>query len=420
MSSSYLRIINGRYYFRIRVPRDLTNIFKREELQRSLKTRKASTANTRCKLLAASAESVFLQIRTGLLDDSQHHKLIEKHFPSPTPASSLPDKPTFLHQAINAFIEEHNALNKWTAKTALEVANNLEVLKAILGNVHLSSIERNHMVRFVDVLGKIPANWCKTKAYKGLSIQQLTEIDEPAISRSTRNKYIVRASALFKWCMRQGLMKWNPAVGLSIAIETTEGEERKAYIPTDISKILPLLLKYKVDTPERYFVPLIAMFSGMRLNEICQLYVDDIKLVDGFMCFDVNDDGDKRLKNKASRRLIPVHPKLVEIGLLDHVEKMREGEGARLWMNLDKGRDGYSHQFGKWYQKFNRRKVTNDPKKVFHSFRHTVADTLKQAGVAEAVIAEILGHANSSITTGRYGKRYRPDMLMEALMKLDY
>ncbi|HIJ80525.1 MAG TPA: tyrosine-type recombinase/integrase [Desulfuromonadales bacterium] len=57
---------------------------------------------------------------------------------------------------------------------------------------------------------------------------------------------------------------------------------------------------------------------------------------------------------------------------------------------------------------------------IFHSMRHTVADTLKQAGVPEVVISEILGHTHMNITSGRYGKRYQPKVLLEALAKLDY
>jgi integrase len=81
---------------------------------------------------------------------------------------------------------------------------------------------------------------------------------------------------------------------------------------------------------------------------------------------------------------------------------------------------GYTNSFGKWYQRFNREHVTDDPKKVFHSIRHTVANTLKQRGVSESLIAELLGHAHKSITSGRYGKRYRPKVLLEALNLLDY
>jgi integrase len=59
--------------------------------------------------------------------------------------------------------------------------------------------------------------------------------------------------------------------------------------------------------------------------------------------------------------------------------------------------------------------------KEFYSMRHTVTDTLKQAGELETVIAELVGHSTSgSMTMGRYGKRYQPKVLLEALVQLDY
>ena len=66
--------------------------------------------------------------------------------------------------------------------------------------------------------------------------------------------------------------------------------------------------------------------------------------------------------------------------------------------------------------------ISKDPKKVFNSLRHTVADTLKQAGVEVSVISELLGHSHDkgSMTLSRYGKRYRPRVLLDALMMLDY
>lgn len=37
-----------------------------------------------------------------------------------------------------------------------------------------------------------------------------------------------------------------------------------------------------------------------------------------------------------------------------------------------------------------------------------------------AGVFEILGHAHDSITMGRYGKRYQPKVLLDAIVKLDY
>ena len=56
----------------------------------------------------------------------------------------------------------------------------------------------------------------------------------------------------------------------------------------------------------------------------------------------------------------------------------------------------------------------------FHSFRHTVADELKQNGVPIMVIEDILGHQNSSISANRYSQQYAASTMLQALEKLDF
>ncbi len=82
--------------------------------------------------------------------------------------------------------------------------------------------------------------------------------------------------------------------------------------------------------------------------------------------------------------------------------------------------DGYSNAIGKWFPRFNCHFITDDPQKSFHSLGNAVVDILKQRGVQESIIAELLGHANSSITTGRYGNRYQPHVILEALKHVCY
>jgi len=65
-------------------------------------------------------------------------------------------------------------------------------------------------------------------------------------------------------------------------------------------------------------------------------------------------------------------------------------------------------------------KVKTD-RKSFHSFRHTVANQLKQKEVAESYIAELVGHAINGETFGRYGKVFQPEVLLsEAVGKLEF
>ena len=221
-------------------------------------------------------------------------------------------------------------------------------------------------------------------------------------------------------CVKEGYRGDNPVVGLKVKQSRRADEERKAYTSEDMRKIASALPS-PADKPERYWVPWVGMLSGMRLGEICGLHVADVKQVDGVWCFDVNEEGDKRLKTLASTRLVPIHPQLIAKGFLTYVETMRGKRSVRLWPNLfRRDTDGYCPALGNWYGRFNRKHVTDDPLKTFHSLRHSFADTLKQQGEQESLISELMGHTNGSITTGRYGKRYQAKVLLEVVRRLDY
>ena len=72
----------------------------------------------------------------------------------------------------------------------------------------------------------------------------------------------------------------------------------------------------------RYWVPLIALFSGMRAGEIVQLQLKDVRLNDQWWVFDINkgDDGSKAVKTASSLRQVPIHPSLMELGFMEWVE----------------------------------------------------------------------------------------------------
>lgn len=419
--SLYIQKRNNTYYFRVRIPQDLQQWFSGREIKKSLKTTHKCSAKISANAWQRRVDSVFTFIRSGLFSEDQLHTIIQEQLSlsiAPIPQviiHSLPD-------IANSFIQEQMLKSKWTDKTQGDYRKVLDMFIEFAGEITLEGIDRKLMVEFVDCLSRLPANIKKKPAFNKMKMRDIVKLQNiKPMSSYTVNKYLSRVSAMLLWCVRQGYLDRNPAEGLALSTELKEDEERKAYSLTDIEKIISLLGKHKNVSPERYFVPLVAMFSGMRLNEICQLYVSDVKQVDGVWCFDINDDGDKRLKNKASRRVIPVHPKLIELGLLEHVDLMLEAGEPRVWMNLVCKRDGFGQDFGKWYQRFNRQFITQDRKKVFHSFRHLFCDTLKQKGVAPELIAELVGHSNNhSITVSRYGKRYRPQVLLNELVKLDY
>jgi integrase len=250
-------------------------------------------------------------------------------------------------------------------------------------------------------------------------VQQILEMPiQGKISTTTLNKYLTRVSSLFKWALKHRYVTVNYAEGLMLPRRRKPEDDREAYAKDDIARMVSAL-PCDSTKPERFWIPLVGMYSGMRINEICQLHINDMVEVDGIYCFDVNAREERSVKTISGRRIVPVHPTLLKSGFREYVERQGNDNG-QVWPNLVKKRDGHAQDFGKFFQRFNRANVTKNPKRVFHSLRHNMANSLKQAGIQEVVIAEILGHANDSVTTGRYGKSYRPAVLLEALQKLIY
>ena len=73
------------------------------------------------------------------------------------------------------------------------------------------------------------------------------------------------------------------SLALNVQLEIPSRETRESYDPftkAELKKIFnPETYPYRQDEQFafRYFIPLMALFSGARLNELCQLYLDDIK-----------------------------------------------------------------------------------------------------------------------------------------------
>ena len=131
------------------------------------------------------------------------------------------------------------------------------------------------------------------------------------------------------------------------------------------------------------------------------------------------NSNDKKLKNASSERVIPIHPKLIDLGVLNFVKEQNNNNSQRLFTHLKLGSEGYiknENRFSnvKWLHAIG----VKTSKKSFHSLRHTFANELKQVGVNEQVASELLGHASQSITYGRYGKESRIEVLLEQISKI--
>ncbi len=238
---------------------------------------------------------------------------------------------------------------------------------------------------------------------------------------ATTNKYLQAYGNLFGWAEKHGYMQKNPFAGLGLRETARAQEQREAFSSDFVPVVLDKASEVSTGSHAKQYykwVPLIAAYSGMRLNEICQLFKSDIQEIDGVKCFVVNDKHEtQRIKTAAAARTVPVHQKIIDSGFFDYLQ----GNGSeRCFPELKHNRDGYGKNASRWFNERFMGKWFPDSKCVFHSFRHTVADKMMKSDVDIGIAKAVLGHADESDTFGRYGKGYTVEQLKRAIDKISY
>jgi integrase len=255
---------------------------------------------------------------------------------------------------------------------------------------------------FTDRVGDLPLG----KITDHMAVEFLDDhlLRERKVSPRTRNTYAMLFSAIYKCAIRRKKANSNPFDGQRIKAATVH------YEPFTDQEIATLFADAKFEiAPAKYktgtalpWVSLISAFTGCRLEEVAQLRAADIKQTDGIWYFEFCGDGNG--KTKAATRVVPLHRALIDAGLLRYRDalpkdsmlfpglKSRKSKGGKLGPKL-------SDAFNWWRKKLG----IVRPGVNFHSFRHTVGDRLRKAGVPEDDRAALLGHEDERITSRVYG-----------------
>ena len=247
--------------------------------------------------------------------------------------------------------------------------------------------------------------------HKDKPLRQITRgqaadfLDGLAVSKRTRNLYAALYSAIYKSAIRREKASVNPFEG-----QRLNGVASVHYEPFTDQEIAALFADAKFETaPAQHdtstalpWACLISAYTGCRLEEVASLKAAGIKETDGIWYFELCSDGNG--KTKAATRVVPLHHELVKIGLLRYRDALPKD--SMLFPGL-KGKSSKPGKLGpRLGDAFNRLRtrlgITRD-RVAFHSFRHTVGDRLRKAGVQESDIAAVLGHEDQRITSKVYG-----------------
>lgn len=217
---------------------------------------------------------------------------------------------------------------------------------------------------------------------------------------------MIKVGGFFSWAHRNGYVDSNVLEGLLVKQKGKRKEDRESWTPDDLKTLFstPIHTEHKYKHAYYFWLPLIGLFTGARIEEICQMRLKDIREVEGVLCFSITDEQeDQQLKNEISKRSIPVHPHLLELGLLSYLEERKTSGETMLFSGLNRHGEKHSHYASKWFSKFKKRLGFDTKKKVFHSFRHTMTDALRNNRAHDYEIKAILGHSTGTATHDVYG-----------------
>lgn len=122
-----------------------------------------------------------------------------------------------------------------------------------------------------------------------------------------------------------------------------------------------------------FWAPLIARHQGMRMEEILQLGPDDFGVDKGIPYLSINHTIINGVKTLSSARTLPIHPQLIDLGLLKLV-KLRKDQGhIRLFPFLNRGKQKgtSSANFSKNFGYYRRTNKCYWPGLDFHALRTT-------------------------------------------------
>ncbi|MCC7247806.1 MAG: site-specific integrase, partial [Lysobacter sp.] len=324
----------------------------------------------------------------------------------PQHAASEPASPRLSEEIANHIVDLER--RQLSPDTITESKHSLRLLLGIAGDLPVDQIKAKHIRAFWGGVRWWPANATVKPAYRRLSVTETIakgrENGVPAPSPHTLNKHRQRLSVFFTALVNLDVIARSPLKGMGPEIDTgTDLDTGRPFTAEELKTIFAPehFVPWAKALPHRWWGPILGLYSGARVNEVAQLYIDDVRQVDGVWgLFVWKNDRNQKVKTKSSIRFIPLAQPVLDAGFLDFVEDMRKTGHPRLFPHLPAGtrKDGkpnglgygrqLSRQFSVYLKRFGIEKGV-----AFHAFRHTMSTALAEAFVPTTTIALITGHA---------------------------
>ncbi|WP_448140590.1 tyrosine-type recombinase/integrase [Sphingopyxis fribergensis] len=356
-------------------------------------------------------------------DDPDTDPLFTSRRPKPTIAT------TTLCQLKEKFEEERE--DRWSPSTRKNYAIIFRVLEEICGgDTPLATIDRKFCRDVRTQLSSLPANYQKSAATRGRPIAEAIEVAKklnmPTISPATINSHLTKLGAVIRFGRDGGWIVGNPMADIEVPDPVDPSDKRDPFTVEQLNLIFACDtwergLDTIADRPSRYWAPLIALYSGARLTEICGQRVDEMVTEDGVHLFHfVHRPGDRHIKTGKSRK-VPVHPDLIALGFWDFVKDAQASKRDHLFPDVKRDKLGkWGDHTTKWFSRQVKALGLKGRNLSFHSFRHSFEDALREADLHDTPLGNALTGRWSAGVSKNYGTRYPVKKLYEAMCRVRY
>lgn len=320
--------------------------------------------------------------------------------------------------SINDVIGKYALEAKANEQTVEGIRRDWQMLCDVAGlslDSPISAVTKKMVRDFKEILFTHPAN-TRIKEVMKLPIKErgayVAEKKIQTLSKASVSLKLGKINSICAFAEKIEVISVNPAQGVSIKVTEEEKALGKgiAYSSDDLKSIFSHQVFRQKPWDHKAWLPILALYTGARLEEIASLLLTDIKNDEGVWVIDLSPFDEtgkkiKRIKNYHSCRAIPIHKDVIALGFLQYV-KCRSDANDRQLFPLLKTVNGerVSEEFSNWWSAQRSIFGIVDKRKNFHSFRHLFADLADRAGISLKTAFRLSGHSLNGLGQGgRYG-----------------
>lgn len=318
---------------------------------------------------------------------------------------------------------------KRAAKNVLDTRFSLGLFGALanLDSAMLAEVNAGHVRTFLDALEVYPANASKLPEFAGLTPPEILKRVKaapdrwPRLGPRTKGKHRDRLATFFNAMVGQGLLERSPLTAIPRAARVKgSASARRPFTDAELSAMFEPAgwTAFASKYAHRWFGVALLYGTGARVNEVAQLYLEDFETIGDVMGFHVRERReDQSTKTDGSGRFLPV-PSWLRPSLVRYLDEVRAAGLSRIFPTLTwTAAAGYGDALSDQARRYFKSLGITDRTMGVHAFRHTLASRLSHAGIPQATIASITGHAQAG--PGSLGAYVSPAQVKQLLDALD-